>query len=100
VTSGYALGVDVIRCEQWRQNHVWSVARETALARARRRCEVCGSLDVEVHHDPPVGSRGYGQGCQHHQDRLHVRCPAHHRELDRALRAAPGTPTQLTLIAA
>lgn len=83
----------------WRENHVWKHARKAALARARGRCEVCGdSEDLEVHHEVPVGEAGYRTGCQHHQENLHVRCPEHHRELDRARRAPAGTATQLELL--
>lgn len=85
----------------WAANHVWSIARRAALYRAGERCEVCGDPeDLEVHHDPPVGRRGYGQGCQHHQANLHVLCLLHHREAEAALRAQPGTVTQLRLVAA
>lgn len=79
---------------------MWAVARRVALLLARGRCEVCGSTDVQVHHDPPVGALGYRRGCQHHQERLHVLCPAHHREHERAIRAAAaGRATQLSLVA-
>lgn len=88
-------------CElSWRINHLWDSARDAALLRTGGTCEVCSSPDgVEVHHDPPVGRRGYGQGCQHHQANLRPLCHAHHREAHRALRALP-RPTQLALIAA
>lgn len=77
------------------------------MARARAlelqpRCEICGDAELlEVHHDPPVGEHGYGHGCQHHQDKLHVLCAAHHTEADKARRhAEKGEPMQLSLIAA
>lgn len=87
--------------QRWRENHVWSAARPAALERAAG-CELCHDPeDLEVHHDPPVGERGYGHGCQHHQENLHVLCVPHHREADMARRhAARGEAVQLSLIAA
>lgn len=88
-------------CEHsWKINHVWSYARAEAIARTQGHCEVCRDPeDAEVHHDPPVGKRGYGVGCQHHQEHLHPLCHGHHLEADRIIRARPGTVTQLSLVA-
>lgn len=80
----------------WQENHVWSFARAAALARDEERCTICGDPeDLEVHHDPPVGKRGYGMGCQHHQDKLHTLCVTHHLEAHAVLRAVPGAQLAL-----
>ena len=53
----------------------WRKARDKALARARRRCEKCGSIkDVQVDHIIPVS-----QGGTHLQANLQVLCGEHHR---------------------
>lgn len=69
-------------------NHFWSEARREALKRAGDRCihdparEGERSLDhggaLEVNHIVPREGRGYGPGCQHHQDELEVLCHADH----------------------
>jgi hypothetical protein len=89
------------RCSRgYTVNHYWPAARAFALADQHHRCAICGDPeDLEVHHDPPVARRrGYGNGCQHHQDRLLVLCSYHHHERHKALRARPGTTTQLSLL--
>lgn len=85
----------------WRDAHVWTFARKAALDREGYQCAVCASTDrIEVHHDPPVGRRGYAQGCAHHPEKLTVLCHDHHVEAEVARRAKPGTVTQLSIIAA
>lgn len=80
----------------WRDNHVWSFARAAALSRDDGRCRVCADPeDLEVHHDPPVGRRGYGQGCQHHLAKLRTLCSLHHLEAHDVLRSAPGAQLAL-----
>lgn len=76
--------------------HTWTRARQAAIRRAGHRCRYCTRRDVEVHHDPPVPTRGgYGPGCQHHPEHLHVLCPAHHRHAHQNLRAKPGKQLSL-----
>lgn len=89
----------------WRQEHVWSVARQAALARAGWQCEShgCEITDwddtLEVHHVEPVErEHGYRNGCQHHQENLRVLCRLHHAMEHRCLRAQP--LTQLALFRA
>lgn len=85
----------------WRDNHIWQFARKAALERDGFQCVICASTDrVSVHHDPPVGRRGYSMGCHHHQSKLATLCAEHHIEADKAIRARPGTVTQLSLLAA
>jgi hypothetical protein len=82
----------------WSENHFWSAARAAALRRNDGRCEICGDPEEpEVHHDPPVGDRGYSAGCQHHQDRLAVLCPTHHRAAHAGMRLGPGETLQPAL---
>lgn len=83
----------------WRDNHVWTFARNAVLARADYECERCGdpgttSRPLHVHHDPPVrGNRG--TGCRHHQNRLKVLCQDCHVLAHREMDARPGAQLAL-----
>lgn len=86
------------------ENHYWSSARPTALARAGYACEDehC-SVDeltgrIEVHHRTgPSGKARYAHGCHHHQANLVVLCDGHHWNETRWERAK-GRPVQLELV--
>ena len=65
----------------FRENHVWSVARDVALRRDGGACVVpgCGSMErLEVNHIEPLAGRPRSESCMHHQDNLETLCHEHH----------------------
>ena len=91
---------DTLPRDAWRTNHVWSVARQAALARDGFTCQTCSVTDwdatLHVHHVSPV-TDGYGPGCAHHLDGLIVLCPQCHADVHRWLRAPEGTQLALAV---
>lgn len=59
---------------EFRSNHVWKFARQTALGRFPACVSCGGRASLEVNHVVPLDGQARSQSCAHHQDNLEVLC--------------------------